>query len=87
MQQTSLISYPTKFPIKVMGRVRDDFAATICALVKTYDATFDEAEMSQRLSSKGRYISLTLNVYVTSQMQLDAIYCALTAHPMVQFVL
>jgi putative lipoic acid-binding regulatory protein len=48
---------------------------------------FDSSKVEMRASSGGKYISLTCTVYVTSRPQLDNIYRALTAHPMVKITL
>lgn len=83
----SLIEYPCDFPIKVMGAMHDDFAQTIVALVLEYDATFDASKIEMRPSSKGAYLGLTVTVRATSREQLDNLYRALTAHPMVKIVM
>jgi putative lipoic acid-binding regulatory protein len=43
--------------------------------------------MEMRPSKAGNYLSLTCTIRATSQAQLDALYRALTAHPMVRVVL
>lgn len=83
----SLIEYPCDFPIKVMGAMHDDFAQTIVALVLEFDATFDAGKVEMRPSSKGSYLGLTVTVRATSREQLDNLYRALTAHPMVKIVM
>ncbi len=85
--EQSLIEYPSHFPIKVMGAMQDGFAEAIVALVQEFDAGFDAGRMEMRPSSKGNYLGLTVTVWVTSREQLDDIYRALTAHPMVKVVL
>jgi putative lipoic acid-binding regulatory protein len=40
-----------------------------------------------RQSRTGKYLSLTVTIRAQSRAQLDAIYLALTAHPMVKVVL
>ncbi|HYD33153.1 MAG TPA: DUF493 family protein [Methylophilaceae bacterium] len=85
--QDTLIEFPTDFPIKVMGETREDFADVIVALIQQHSKEFNAGRIEMRASSGGRYISLTCNVYVTSKPQLDDIYRALTAHPMVRVVL
>ncbi|MBL8399349.1 MAG: DUF493 domain-containing protein, partial [Candidatus Accumulibacter sp.] len=37
--------------------------------------------------STGKYLSLTCSINATSQVQLDALYRELTAHPLVKIVL
>jgi putative lipoic acid-binding regulatory protein len=83
----SLIEYPSDFPIKVMGPTHDDFAPTIHALVVGFDPTFHEGKMESRPSGKGNFTGLTVTVRATSREQLDALYTALSAHPMVKIVM
>lgn len=83
----SLIEYPSAFPIKIMGPTHDDFAQTILAVVQKFDPGFDAAKMEMRASSGGKYLSLTCTVTATSRVQLDALYTALSGHPMVKVVL
>ncbi len=85
--EETLIEFPCDFPIKVMGETRDDFAATIITVVRIHLPDFDASRVELRGSSGGRYTSLTCTVYVTSKPQLDDLYRALTAHPMVRVVL
>jgi putative lipoic acid-binding regulatory protein len=83
----SLIEYPSAFPIKVMGANVDGFAAAIAELALQYDPGFDPATMEMRPSKGANYLGLTLTVTATSREQLDALYRALTSHPMVKVVL
>ena len=83
----SLIEYPSDFPIKVMGATHVDFAATIVDLVLEFDPTFHIGRMEVRPSAKGNYTGLTVTVRAPSRPQLDALYRALSAHPMVKIVM
>jgi putative lipoic acid-binding regulatory protein len=85
--QESLITYPSDFPIKIMGAMQDDFASTMVELVQQHDPDFHAGKMEMRPSSKGTYLSLTVTVRATSREQLDNLYRALTSHPMVKIVL
>lgn len=82
-----VIQFPQAFPIKVMGRKQPGLAEAVAAIGVSFDPEFDATTMERRESSAGNYLSLTLTVWATSQEQLDAIYRALTAHPMVKMVL
>lgn len=82
-----LLTFPCVFPIKVMGAHAETFPALVLQLIKTQQAQFDAANIESRVSSGGRYISLTCQVEVHSQAQLDAIYRALSGHPLVKYVL
>ena len=83
----SLIEYPSDFPIKVMGKSHPDFAQTLTEVVLKFDPGFDAATVEMRPSKNGNYIGLTFTVRATSREQLDDLYRALHAHPMVSVVL
>jgi uncharacterized protein len=83
----SLIEYPSDFPIKVMGAAHTEFVATITDVVLEYDPTFHPGRIEERPSAKGTYTGLTVIVRATSREQLDDLYRALSAHPMVKVVL
>jgi putative lipoic acid-binding regulatory protein len=85
--QGTLIDFPCDFPIKVMGEMHDNFAEIIVAEIRNQLPDFDSNRVEMRASSGGKYISLTCTVHVTSKAQLDDIYRALTAHPMVKITL
>ncbi|WP_424196295.1 DUF493 family protein [Ampullimonas aquatilis] len=85
--EESLIEFPSAFPIKVMGKTHPDFAQTMTELILSFDPTFDPATVEMRPSKAGNYLSLTFTITATSRVQLDDIYRALTAHPMVSMAL
>jgi uncharacterized protein len=85
--QESLIEYPSLFPIKVMGPKVDGFVHAITTLAREFDPTFDASTVELRDSSKGTYLGITITITATSREQLDNLYRALTAHPMVKVVL
>ena len=85
--QVSLLEFPCAFPIKVMGRTQDGFAQAIAEVVVRHAPDFDAATLEMRSSSAGNYLSLTATVNATSREQLDELYRALVAHPMVAMVL
>lgn len=86
-QQESLIEYPSRFPIKVMGIKTDDFVHAITKVAEQFDPDFDASSVELRPSSSGKYLGVTITVTATSREQLDNLYRALTAHPMVKVVL
>jgi uncharacterized protein len=83
----TLIEFPCDFPIKVMGETHADFSAEIIKTIQSELPGFDASNIEMRGSSGGKYISLTCTVHVISKPQLDNIYRALTAHPMVKLAL
>ncbi|HNP26558.1 MAG TPA: DUF493 family protein [Nitrosomonas sp.] len=87
MSEESLIEYPCDFPIKIMGKAEQDFTQITLAIVKHHAPDFDEATVEVRSSKGGNYLSITCTIRATSRSQLDALYRALTNHPMVSVVL
>ncbi len=83
----SLIEYPCDFPIKVMGPHVPGYLDAIVAVAREFDPVFDPATVEQRPSKSGNYLGLTLIIHATSREQLDALYRALSGHPMVKIVL
>lgn len=83
----SLIDYPCHFPIKVMGAHVPGFEAAIVHVVRQFDPDFNPQRVERRPSKGGKYLGLTVTVWVTSREQLDELYRTLTTHPMVKIVL
>ncbi|MCU0934603.1 MAG: DUF493 domain-containing protein [Gammaproteobacteria bacterium] len=89
MQETaeSALTFPCRFPIKVLAAVRGGFDATVVEIVRRHAPGLSEAAVTTRLSRGGRYVSVTVTVEAESREQIDAIYRALTADDRVLMVL
>jgi len=87
MTEESLIEYPCDFPIKIMGKSQQGFTQSVLAIVKMHAPDFDDTTIEVRASKSGTYLSLTCTIQATSRTQLDSIYQALHAHPMVTMLL
>jgi putative lipoic acid-binding regulatory protein len=86
-RKDSLIEYPSKFPIKVMGANVDGFVNAVTHVARQFDPTFDAATVELRDSKAGNYLGVTITVTATSREQLDDLYRALSTNPMVKVVL
>jgi putative lipoic acid-binding regulatory protein len=87
-RKESLIEYPSRFPIKVMGMNANGFVHAITHIAEQFDPDFDPANsLELRESSGGKYLGVTITITATSREQLDEIYRTLTSHPMVKVVL
>lgn len=84
---TSLIEYPSRFPIKVMGERVEGFVEAVSMVALHFDPGFDTATIELRESSGGKYLGVTITVTATSRDQLDELYRTLSTHPMVKVVL
>ena len=85
--EQSLIEYPSKFPIKVMGAHVEGFIEAITIVAQSFDPGFDATTIEQRPSKGGNYLGLTITITATSREQLDELYRTLSTHPMVKVVL
>jgi putative lipoic acid-binding regulatory protein len=85
--EESLIEYPSRFPIKVMGENVDGFVHAVTQVAKNFDPAFDASTIEMRPSSGGKYLGVTVTITATSREQLDELYRTLTTHPMVKVVL
>lgn len=86
-QAETLLEFPSRFPIKVMGLQHESFQPVVVQLVRQHAPDFSEVDIEVRASTSGKYVSLTLTVLATSKPQLDDIYRALTGHELVKYVL
>jgi putative lipoic acid-binding regulatory protein len=85
--EQSLIEYPSRFPIKVMGLNAEGFVGAITRIAERFDPSFDAATVELRTSKADKYLGVTVTVTATSREQLDELYRTLSTHPMVKMVL
>ncbi len=83
----SLLEYPSRFPIKVVGLNEDGFTSAIIHIARQFDPDFDASTVELRESGGGNYLGLTITVLAVSRTQLDELYRTLTTHPQVRWVL
>ena len=86
-QEKSLIDYPSRFPIKVMGENAPGFVHAVTDIARRFDPGFDASTVELRPSSGSKYLGVTITVNATSREQLDELYRTLSTHPMVKVVL
>ena len=86
-RKASLIEYPCRFPIKVMGAHVNGFVQAMTHIAEQFDPSFDARTIELRHSSSGHYLGVTLTITATSREQLDELYRTLTSDPMVKVVL
>lgn len=87
IRKESLIEYPSRFPIKIMGAKVDGFVHAMTSIATQFDPQFDAASVELRDSKGGNYLGITITVNATSREQLDELYRTLSTHPMVKVVL
>jgi len=80
------MKFPCSFPLKVMGHNNNAFESAVRAVIKKHlqDAL---VLFESRLSSSGKYLSVTATFTATNREQLDALYRELNAHELVVMTL
>lgn len=80
------LQFPCTFPLKIMGQNSEAFAGAVRTICESHVSP-DQVHYAQRLSSGGKYLSITATCVVESQTQLDTIYRALKSHELVLLTL
>ena len=86
VERSTLLEFPTDYPLKILGRRHDDFAQAMLEIVLRHAPDFDAATTGMRASAQGNYLSLTVTIRAVSRQQLDDLYRELSGHPMVSMV-
>ncbi|MBM4218342.1 MAG: DUF493 domain-containing protein [Gammaproteobacteria bacterium] len=73
-----LFRFPAEFPIKVMGRDTESFRTLTLAIVERHAGPVAPESISERSSSRGKFLALTYTIRAQSRAQLDRIYQDLT---------
>ena len=87
MSEETLIEFPCRFPIKVMGKTSSELDLVVVEIVRRHAPDFHEGAMTMRPSKNGNFTAVTVMVDATSKAQLNAIYQDLTQHPHVLMAL
>ncbi len=69
-----LIEFPSRYPLKVIGKHHEDFESMVLELVRIRCPEAEHIEVRHRDSKKGKYVALTLTFTVYSQQQIKEIY-------------
>ncbi|HXH72488.1 MAG TPA: DUF493 domain-containing protein [Mariprofundaceae bacterium] len=87
MTGQSALTFPCRFPIKVMGENSDGFLEEIVVLARRHIPDLGEGAVSTTPSRTAKYLSVTITFTARSRDQLDNLYRAMHAHPKVRMVL
>ncbi len=85
--QAPRIEFPCRYPIKVMGENREDFAAMVVQVGQRHAPDLDPEAVSERPSRNGRWLAVTLVIEARSEGQLRALHEDLKATGRVTLVL
>jgi len=75
--------FPCFFPIKIVGLSSNEFETNVLTLIRKTLPDLKENAIQNRLSKEGKYLAITVTVWVQNKAQLDTIYQDLTKSPYV----
>ncbi len=79
MVSEPLLTFPTDYPIKVIGRPSDEFRARVHAVVLRHVPLLDAERVSERLSGNGNFLSISYTLIAESREQIEALTADLKA--------
>jgi putative lipoic acid-binding regulatory protein len=79
VSDTPLLSFPTDYPIKVIGRPTAEFRARIHAIVLRHVPALEASHVTEHLSKNGNYLSISYAIRAESREQMTALAANLTA--------
>ncbi len=77
--ETPLLTFPTDYPIKVIGRPSEEFRARIHAIVLLHVPALEAAHVTEHLSKNGNYLSISYAIRAERREQMTALAAALSA--------
>lgn len=86
-EHNTLLKFPCDFTIKVFGIASEEFEAAVFGIIHRLVPNLSDRAIQSRPSESGKYLALSITVYVDSKSQLDSIYQALSSSPLVLMVL
>ncbi len=73
----SPLTFPTDYPVKVVGRPEDGFRARVHAIVLRHAPTLDAERVTERPSANGKYVSISYLLRAESRAQIEALIAEL----------
>lgn len=84
----TLLEFPCKFPLKVMGHNIAEFEGIVLEIIRRHvDEEITAAAIKKRDSGKGKFVAITVTFEAQSKLQLDDLYRELHAHEHVLMLL
>ena len=87
MTDLKLLTFPTRYPIKVVGRTGNLLRTEIDAIFLRHSPDIDASLTSERLSENGNYLSISYTIIARSEAQVTALAAELAAQPHVIMVI
>ena len=87
MSEETRILFPCDYPIKVFCKNREGIVADIKDCLEKHESNINELSMTQKISGKGNYVSITVVLHALSEKHVMGIYLDLKNIESVKLVL
>ena len=81
------MEFPCEYGVKAMGISCPEFDAIVVSIVRRHIEDLKEGAISSKQSGGGKFTSVSIDFYVNSREQLEAIHRDLINHELVKYVL
>ena len=73
------LTFPTDYPVKVLGRPSPEWRARVHAIVLRHAPDTGAERLAERLSANGNFLSLSYRLNARSRAQVEALVAELKA--------
>ena len=87
LKDSSLISFPCDFTLKIMGKATGLFKDEIFAIINKHYPSIKKDALQTNASKNGNFLAISVTVHALNQPSLDALYQDLSQHPDIKMVL
>ncbi len=87
VEEKAKMEFPCDFGIKAMGVTCPEFDSIVVSIVRRHIEDIKEGAITSKQSAGGKFTSVSIDFYVTSREQLEAIHRDLISHELVKYVL
>lgn len=86
-QKAPKIEFPCRYPIKVLGHNDENFKSVVVEIMTTHAGVISDSDVTLKPSAKGTFVSVTVIITATGEVQLTAIFEELKATGRVKMVI
>jgi putative lipoic acid-binding regulatory protein len=86
-KNSSLMTFPCDFRIKIIGENSSSFALEITDIARKHYPDIKDSAIQLNPSKAENYLAISIDLYVKNQKTLDLLYMELTKHPNIKMVL
>lgn len=86
-EKEAKMEFPCDYGIKAMGVTCPEFDAIVVSIVRRHIDDLKEGAISSKQSAGGKFTSFSVDFYVESREQLEAIHRDLISHELIKYVL